>query len=131
MKNSSGLWIDHREAVIVTLGTGREAVCRVTSHVEKHPHLSASATPGPFEAQKVKADDRRLRALTGHRRVYYDEVIASLPALEGLLVFGPGEAKNELVARLGERRPGLPVTVETSDAMTDAQTVAKVQAWVN
>jgi len=129
MKNRVGLWIDHRQAVVITLSGPGETLHRVVSHVEKHPERSQTAAPGAFEAQQVKADNSRQRALTGHLAVYYDAVIASLPETPGLLVFGPGEAKNEMRHRLAEKKPSVAVVVETAEAMTDPQMVAKVRAW--
>jgi hypothetical protein len=129
MKHSPGLWIDQQEAIIVTLSGPEETIHRVLSHVEKHPARDPGAAPGRFESQLVKSSDRQQKALTGHLSAYYDEVIASLPEADALLVFGPGEAKNQLKQRLLEKKPHLLVTLETADFMTEPQTVAKVRAW--
>jgi hypothetical protein len=85
---------------------------------------------GPYEAQQVPADDRRQRALTGELNAYYDAVIVALRDYERLLIFGPGEAKGQLHARLTETRQGSRVAaIETVDQMTDQQIVAKVRAY--
>jgi len=130
MKQQAGLWIDHREAVIVTLTASGETVEHVPSHVGKHEERSGPATgPGVFESQKVKADDSRQRSLTGHLNSYYDAVIESLPDTDGVLCFGPGEAKSQLKQRMVEKHLGDRLgPVETVDWMTDPQIVAKVKA---
>jgi hypothetical protein len=47
---------------------------------------------------------------------------------DSILIFGPGEAKGELKARLEkDKLGGRVVGIETSDKMTDPQIVAKVR----
>jgi len=127
MKSKVGLWIDHREAIVVTLSEPGEAVKRIVSGVEKHPERSSSAEkPGAFEALKVKADDLQQNALTGHLHSYYDAVIADLHGADAILILGPGVAKLELKKRIEEKKGGS-VVVEPADKMTEHQIVAKVR----
>jgi hypothetical protein len=59
---------------------------------------------------------------------YYDQVIASVRDAETIQIFGPGEAKGELVKRM--EHEGLKahvLAVETTDKMTDRQIAAKVR----
>jgi hypothetical protein len=127
---NAGVWIDHRKAQIVAL-TAEGATTRVIlSRVEKHPQRGGdSPMKGPYEAQQVPADDKRERALTGELNSYYDAVIEALSDYGQVLVFGPGEAKGELRARLMKHHEaGRIVAIETADKMTDRQIVAKVKA---
>ena len=127
----AGVWIDHRKAQIVGLSPDGQFSTVVLSNVEKHPERGGdSPMRGAYEAQQVPADDRRQGALTGELNVYYDAVIEALSGYAQLLVFGPGEAKGELRARLLKKNQGGRVSaVETADRMTDRQLVAKVQAF--
>jgi len=130
MGTKVGLWIDHREAHVMTVNDKDEETGLVISNVEKHTRRdSASRHSGAYESQQVPADDSRQKADTGHLNIYYDAVIASIREAEAILLFGPGEAKSELKKRLlgiglGERI----VAVETADKMTDRQIAAKVRA---
>jgi hypothetical protein len=131
MSSNAGLWIDHRNAVIVTLTASGEHTAHIVSNVEKHLERGGdSPLKGAYEARQVPADDRRQRALTGELNVYYDAVKAALRDSQHVLLFGPGEAKGELHKRL-ERTTGGPrvVAVETADKMTDAQIIAKVRVY--
>jgi len=130
MNDNAGVWIDHREARIVGLTPEGELTTVVLSKVEKHPERGGdSPMKGAYEAHQVPADDRRQRALTGELNIYYDAVIAALRHYGKLLVFGPGEAKGELHARLLKRNLGDRVAaVETEGRMTDHQIAAKVRA---
>jgi hypothetical protein len=127
----AGIWIDHRKAVIVTIGDGEERTSVLFSAVEKHPERGGdSPMLGCYEALQVPADDRRQRALTQALDVFYDAVIDAVPKIESLLICGPGEAKGELRTRL-ERKGlgGRIVAVETEDKMTDRQIAAKTREF--
>jgi hypothetical protein len=127
----AGVWIDHRKAQIVGLTPDGQVTQVVLSNVEKHLERGGdSPMKGAYEAQQVPADDRRQRALTGELNGYYDAVIEALHDYGKLLVFGPGEAKGELHARLLKKKQGGRISaIETADRMTDRQIIAKVQAY--
>jgi hypothetical protein len=130
MGNKAGIWIDHRRAVIVELTPDGELVKTIESKVEKHPERGGdSPMKGRYDARQVPADDSRQRALTGELNRYYDAVIAALPDKESLLVFGPGEAKEEFRTRLTKLKPqALVSAVETADKMTERQIIARCRA---
>src|SRR5271168_4129562 len=97
----AGIWIDHRRAVIVAIGSGGVRTTHILSNVEKHPERSGdSPLKGPYEARQVPRDDRRQMALTGELNAYYDSVIEAVRDAGAVLIFGPGEAKGEFRRRL-------------------------------
>jgi hypothetical protein len=125
----AGLWVDHRKAVIVTVSDQGDTTKLVESNVGKHVRYSGG--PGSGESHGSReggGESTRERHFEGELNVYYDEVVASIRDAEAILIFGPGEAKGELKARL--ERGGLGariVGVETVDKMTDPQIAAKVR----
>jgi hypothetical protein len=129
MRTKVGLWIDHRKAIVVAVTDKGEERGLIISKVEKQLRRSGdSPLKGPYESQQVPESDSRQRTLTGHLNIYYDAVIASIRAAESILIFGPGEAKGELKARLASSNlGGRIVGVETVDKMTDRQIAAKVR----
>jgi hypothetical protein len=130
MKTRTGLWIDHRKAVIVAV-TDKEETRLVISAVEKHLQRSGdSPQKGRYEAGKVPQSDSRQRSYTGQLNVYYEAVIACLKDAESILIFGPGEAKGELKKRLEkDGLGGRIVGVETVDKMTGGQIAEKVREY--
>jgi len=131
MKTTKGLWIDRRKAVIVTVTDKGEDVKEIISHVEKQPgRFDGARSTTPYEAQLVPADDSQERDLTGHLDTYYDEVISPLRDAEVILIFGPGEAKGELVKRIESNKlSGRIAGIETADKMTVPQIAAKVRQY--
>jgi hypothetical protein len=129
MRTKVGLWIDHRKAIIVTVTDKGEEVRLLISAIEKHLQRSGdSPLKGFYESQKVPADDRRQRTLTGQLNIYYAAVMACIGDAESILIFGPGEAKGELKKRLERsNRGGRIAEVETVDRMTGPQIAAKVR----
>ena len=129
MKKEIGLWLDHREAIIVTVTDGQEQVKHISSHSGKHMRYSGSSHPTTPEGLKeVTSEDQRDRKFDNVLNKFYDEVVAAVRDAETIQIFGPGEAKGELEKRL--ERAGLKehvLATEAADKMTDRQIAAKVR----
>jgi stalled ribosome rescue protein Dom34 len=120
MKSQVGLWIDHREAIIVTLIDQVEEMIRITSDVEEFV--------SDADAPHVSQQDRHDKRFDAHLRKYFGEVINAIRHADSIVIFGPGVAKFEFQKELESQ--GLAeqiVAVETTDNMTEAQIVAKVR----
>lgn len=129
MRTRVGLWIDHRKAIIVVITDNGEEIELIMSESEKQPRRSGdSPLKGAYESQLVPSDDSRQRTLKGHLNMYYDAVIAYIRDSESIMIFGPGEAKDELKERLEKNNLGERIeSVETVDKMTNRQVAAKVR----
>ena len=125
MKRQAGLWIDHREAIVVFIGDDAEETKRIESGVGKHVRFSGGNRP-----EEGSADDQRDRQFAGHLTRYYDDVISFIRDAQSILLFGPGEAKGELEKRLAAKGlSGRIVATETVDKMTTPQIAAKVREY--
>ncbi|MEZ2238116.1 hypothetical protein [Microcoleus sp.] len=124
-----GLWIDHRKAIVVGITDKGEEKKEIISEVEKQDRRSGdSPLNGAYESLQKLADDSRQRAFTGQLNIYYDRVIAYIRDAKSILIFGPGEAKNELKQRLEVNNlGGRIVGIETVDKMTEPQIAAKIR----
>jgi stalled ribosome rescue protein Dom34 len=129
MKKEIGLWLDHREAIIVILADGAEEIRHITSESGKHMRYSGSShSKTPEGLKEVTSEDQRDRKFGNQLIKYYDEVIAAIRDADTIQIFGPGEAKGELEKRL--EHEGLKahiLAVEAVDKMTDRQISAKVR----
>lgn len=126
MRKEVGLWIDHKQAIIVTAANdGGDLKC-IESNVEKDVRHTGRA--GAKSVAAPLAEDHRDRKLIEHLNKYYDEILSYLRDADAILILGPGEAKLELERRLkhAEASHRL-VGVETADKMTKAQIKAKVR----
>ncbi len=122
MKKEVGLWIDHRQAVMVSVTAEGEEIRCISSNLEKHVRYAGGAA-----SAHGSAEDQRDRQFAGHLDKYYDEVVRCIGDAESILIFGPGEAKGELEKRLDSADLGARIVgVEAADKMTDAQITAQV-----
>jgi len=124
-----GLWIDHTQAIIVTVSGKDVSQSRVESNVEKHVRYSGG--PGSSDSHGTRAgggEETRENRFEGQLNKYYDEVVDAIRDAGAILIFGPGEAHGQLKKRLEHARLGDRVVgIETTDKMTDAQITAKVR----
>jgi hypothetical protein len=123
MKKETGLWIDHRKAIIVTITDEGEEVKKITSNMEKHVRFTNGNG-----SEDGSSEDVRDRKFGNHLNSYYDEVLAMVRDANSIQIFGPGEAKGELEKRL--EHAGLKahiLAIETVDKMSDRQISAKVR----
>jgi stalled ribosome rescue protein Dom34 len=122
MKSQVGLWIDHRETVIVTLIDDIEEIERIVSNVEEF----VSDADAPHSSKQ----DRHSKRVDAQLGKYYGKLINVIHNAGSILIFGPGEAKYEFQKKL--QRRGLSehiAAIETSDSMTEAQIIAKVRQY--
>jgi hypothetical protein len=122
MEKEVGLWIDHRQAIIVAIAGKVEEVKNIGSNVDKHVRFSgASAEDGSGEDVRDRKFDNQLNG-------FYDEIVAEIRDAGSILIFGPGEAKGELEKRLISSGVKADVIrTETVDKMTEGQVKAKVR----
>jgi stalled ribosome rescue protein Dom34 len=122
MKKEAGLWIDHRKAVIVTVTEDGLETKQIQSNLDKHVRFSSGSS------EDGEAEDMQDRQFVNRLNSFYDEVIAAIRDVESILIFGPGEAKGELVKRLErDEIGGRIVGLETVDKMTDRQIAERVR----
>jgi hypothetical protein len=124
MKKEVGLWIDHREAFIVTITGKKEETNRIYSNIE----LDAQFSGNSRSAGAQDVENMRDRKLANNLECYYDAIIGHIQTAESIWIFGPGEAKGELAKRLKSKNLSLRiVSIDTTDKITDPQIVAKVR----
>jgi hypothetical protein len=131
MSIKTGLWIDHRKAIVVAISEQGEKIEEIVSSVERQLQRAGDRPlEGDYEVVQVPADDRRQRDFTKHLDIYYAAVIAAIQEAESILIFGPGEAKGELKEQLKKNHlGGHIVNIETVDKMTNPQIAAKVREY--
>ena len=128
METSVGLWIDHRKAVIVIVKGKKQEIKTIKSNVEKQlRRQEGNTTKAPDGARMNTADDIQERGFSEHLHGYYEKVVAQIRQADSILIFGPGEAKGELIKLLvKEKLSDRLVGVETADKMTAPRITTKV-----
>jgi hypothetical protein len=128
MTHRVGLWIDHKQAVVVILGEKGESIKKVESGAKHIEYRGAPRPKSAYSAQYSQGDDQLDNQFQVHINKYYEQVAGLLRGAQGILIFGPGEAKSELKARLKrEKSLTAEVVIEPADRMTDRQIAARVR----
>jgi len=128
MKKHIGVWVDHREAIVVTLSGSDAQTTRILSNSESQPRRESDQTTGNFESQQVQSDSTRERKHVADLNHFYDEVISHLADADSLLICGPGEAHTELKKRLeAKSKSGAEIMLKPADSMTEPQIVAMIR----
>lgn len=116
MKKEVGVWLDHRQAVLVINLDQEEEIKRISSDLDD----------GGATDDDTTANHRKNNQLNK----FYDEVIVAVQDATSILILGPGEAKVELQKRLEAQLNGTnepTVTVKSADKLTEAQVAAEVR----
>lgn len=126
MNKQAGLWIDHSKAVIVMITVTGEEIKEISSDMERHERFTEeTASSDDFLA------DVRNRQIADQLNNYYEQIMAMVGDADTIQIFGPGEAKDELVKRFEQQ--GLKariLAIETVDMMTDRQIAIKVRTSI-
>ena len=128
MATKAGLWIDHKQAIVVLLTDAGKEIKKIAFDIGQPVRSTGgSRSKNPYKPNQFVAEDTLQRKLGNDRNNYYDDVITSIRGAEALLILGPAEAKGEFLKRLQSKKlRSVTVELETADKMTDGQIAAKV-----
>jgi hypothetical protein len=132
MRKNTGLWIDHKEAILVSIEGEKASVQHIESGAERHHKPSGGwKSGGTSVAQTVSNEhvDEERRKHQYHS--FYQKVIELLSDSASLAIFGPGEAKIELAKEIEKSNDihKKVTTVESCDRLTENQLIAKVKTF--
>ena len=129
MTKQIGLWIDHKQAVILTITDKDESLLKVLSGIERHLRFRGATHPRtPYSAQYQKGDDQLDKQYDGYLNKFYEKVLTHLRGANAVWIFGPGEAKTELKKRLEHQKVHAQIDgLEAAGKMTERQIAAKIR----
>ena len=132
MKRCVGLWIDHKNAIIVTLRSEKATTKIIKCDIERHVQPSGGGRSStPYGPQDVVSESKWEGRYKHHFDRYYSDVIDFIRDADAIYIFGPASAKEELKKAI-EKDKNLAtriVGVEPADKMTKNQIVAKVRKY--
>ena len=124
-----GIWIDKREAKIVSLKDGNEHLNTITSDIEDFHPAGGSGTRLKGGPQDVVQDNKYLERERHQLTEFFKKIIKCIVDADGVVIFGPAEAGIKLNVELSEKHSQLHSkikSIEKADNMTDNQ----IKAWV-
>ena len=128
MKNI-GVWIDKKEAKIVTVAAENEKLITIKSNIEDYHSKGGSGTKIKGGPQDTVQDSKYLEREKHQLTEFFKDVAKSLTGAEMVVIFGPAQTGEKLQKELTlnhSQFQNLKISVEKSDNMSDNQ----IKAWV-
>jgi len=131
MKKQVGVWVDHRKAVIVTIGQNEEAVHVVHSAIEtRDSSAGESRSRSQHGQQDIVGDNSLQNQSSVYLKKYYNDIVSYISNADYIILMGPGEAKIELRNSIEGRSMGHKILeVRPADKMTDREITLEVRAY--
>jgi hypothetical protein len=127
-----GIWIDHKQAILVSMEGSQTTVERIESQAESHFRPSGGWKAGGTSVAQSVSKERKAEERRSHQfHDFYQMIIKRAGKADNIFIFGPGEAKLELAKEI-EKIKGQHdrvAAVEASDKLTENQIVAKVKSF--
>ncbi len=130
MKKQSGIWLDFKQADIITLeGKGEPTVNCIKSDIDFGKIAGGSRTVSPWGPQMATSESKHTERRKHQESGYFEEIMKQVQSEDELFIFGPAEAKDGLVKAIKDNNNFHPhlLAVETADSMTMNQKIAKVR----
>lgn len=127
-----GIWMDKKEAFVVTVADGDTKMRTISSDVEFFNPKGGSRSKTPWGPQQVVHDDRYTARETHQLHRYYDSLANALEDAEVIVLFGPAGTNAEFKKRLDEVHPAIGARVKdvlTADSMTANQVKALIRKY--
>ena len=124
-----GIWIDKREAKIVSIKDGNEHLDTIASNIEDFHVSGGSGTRLKGGPQDVVQDSRYLERERHQLTGFFKDIIKCIAGADTIVIFGPAQTGGKLNHELSEKLSHLyskVKSVEKADNMTDNQ----MKAWV-
>jgi hypothetical protein len=130
MKKKTGIWLDFREANLITLHGKSELFETILSEIDTSRPKGGSRSKMPWGPMEKISERAFLERRKHEEKSYYDRIIDAVKDADEVYIFGPAQAKDGLVKAIKEKsNVFLPLLgdVETSDSMTKNQKIAQVK----
>ncbi|HIP47721.1 MAG TPA: hypothetical protein EYG92_02000 [Lutibacter sp.] len=126
----TGIWIDKRNAKIITIENGNAKMNSIHSEIEEFKIHGGSGSRQKGGPQDVVQDSKFLKREKNQTKRYFEDIIPAIKDTDSLVIFGPAQTGNDFNKELSKKHPNIykkVKSVEKTDTMTDNQLVAWVK----
>ncbi len=130
--NKAGIWIDKKEAKIVTIEKEKVRLLTIASNIEDFHVKGGSGTRLKGGPQDVVQDSKYLEREKHQMKEFFDDVIKHVAVADMIVITGPAQTGNKLFDVLEEKYISLAekvIGVEKTDSMSDPQLLAWVKNY--
>jgi len=118
-KNKLGIWMDYSEAHLIA-DESQDSEAAFIYNTFKHENI---------EYAVIKGEELMCQKIQQHLAAYYKKISDVIAHYKEVILFGPTDAKTELlkILKVDFRFENIKIEVQTSDKMTEYQKQALVQ----
>lgn len=126
MKKKIGIWLDFSEANLISPDGN---VTTILSEIEHQKPKGGSRSKAPWGPMDKISESKYLSRRLQQEAHFFNRIMEALPFGQELYIFGPAEAKVNFQKALeaNKAKAFRILGLETADAMTENQKVAKVR----
>lgn len=116
-----GIWIDRKQAVIVSVTRDHSVLTRLRSSLRSHGRYH-----GPHDSGGERKYEARHEQALAH---YLDAVARHVERGDEVLILGPGDTKRALARRIGQIKSLIGVTTKAAaaDKINDAELISTIR----
>jgi len=123
-----GIWIDKREAKIISLKDGSEKLETIASNIEDFHVSGGSGTKLKGGPQDVVQDSKFLERERHQLAKYFKSLTKYMADAESVVIFGPAQTGSKFNNELSRNHPLLKSKVKSVEK-TDNMTENQLKAW--
>lgn len=132
MKKQTGIWIDTKKAIVVSLSRDQAKVTEIESEIKGRIRIPGEGKwYSRFGRQFFNFEKRQQRKKDMKVETYLLKIIRTIKEAEEVVLFGPGQMKKKLDKQI-EQDPSLNALIRhvvPCDNLTDNQVVAWVRKY--
>ena len=130
--NKVGIWIDKRNAKIVSVETGNERFDTIVSNIEDFHVGGGSGSKLKGGPQDVVQDRKYLEREKHQLAEFFKDIVKNVAGADAIVIFGPAQTGQKLYNELLEKHSQFrhkKISIEKADNMTDNQLIAWVRNY--
>jgi len=134
MKKQTGIWVDSKKAIIVTLQNGQEQTDIIESNLENRIYHDKEGDKGTFNGTRHSNNEKKFEERRSNQmNDFIKQITSHIAAADEIYIFGPAETKIKLKTEIENDKHLIEklVKVEASDQITTNQIVAKTKEYFN
>ena len=128
----TGVWMDKKQAYLVTLDQGKTAIQTLESGLEFFNPRGGSRSKTRWGPQQVVHDSKYTERENHQLRSYFDDLAKALKEADAIVLYGPAGTNVQFKKRLDGEYPEIASRVGdvlTADSMTEGQMQALIRDY--
>ena len=131
MKKQIGIWLDLKEAILITVNSKESKMEKIQSEIEDFKVKGGHRSKTPYSTMEVASDIKYLERKNNQLEKFYKHIMNKVKDVDELFIMGPGEVKIGLRKRIERTKSFKPIIkgFEVVDSVTDNQKIAKTKSF--